>query len=162
MLLVTVEVLPDRGRLGRRTLGTARIWQKGCGLLADYSVEVDEELFPTLAAEVHSYPRWSAPLWDLVVRAVAVGLTGVEELPARPTQPLVPAHEAFGVRYVRFSEIPQPPRAYFQRNIARSPRPVVTKDPKPFECAYAWDWEDFLSGDRLQLHQPDGWHGYDP
>ncbi|MGY2490083.1 hypothetical protein [Cupriavidus sp. CP313] len=148
MLLVTVEILPGGGRFGRRTLGTARIWRKGGGPIADYGVEVDEDLFPTLVAELQMYPRWSSSLWDLVIRAVAVALGGVEEMPARPTLPKVPVHETNGFRYVRMSEIPEPSRTYFQHNMARSTRPMVSDDPEPWGCVYVWDWDDFLSGDR--------------
>lgn len=150
MLCVTVELLPGGRESGRRTLATADITRERSGALADYSIGMEETLVTEVyTGELKDYPRWSGSVWDLVARATAVAMTGHEALPERPVLPEVPVHRtADGLAYVRFREIPEPARTFFAHNMGRSTRPIVTEDPEPFDCAYAWDWEDFLCGAR--------------
>lgn len=151
LLRVTVELFPGGRESGRRTLATADIARERSEALgADYSIDMEEELLEDVhTGELKGYPRWSASIWDLVARAIAVGLTGREALPDRPVLPEVPVHRTpDGLSYVRLREIPEPARTFFARNIGRSTRPIVTEDPEPLDCAYSWDWTDFLSGAR--------------
>lgn len=144
MLRVTVELLPGGHLDGRRTLATANIWRTRSGPLADYEFEMEEKLLPDSAWQgvLQDYPRWSASVWDLVARSVAVALSGKEELPARPALPQVPVYDAEGGwPYVRFDDIPEPTRGFFIKNLCGSSVPG-------FGSAYVWDWEDFLSGQR--------------
>lgn len=54
-------------------------------------------------------------------------------------------YRAGQIAYIRTGELPEPARSAFERNIARSARPLVAG---AFDAAYAWDWEDFLAGAR--------------
>jgi hypothetical protein len=85
-----------------------------------------------------------------VARSIAAALNGgKEELPSRPVSPDVTVHvSAAGKRYVRLREIPEPARTLFRRNLANSGRPLIDDDPQPMDCAYSWDWQDFLEGQR--------------
>ncbi|MGF6902575.1 hypothetical protein [Paraburkholderia sp. GAS348] len=151
MLKVTVELWPGGRESSRRVIATANIVRIKDGALADYEVDLREDLLGEVGetSTLHRYPRWSASVWDLVVRSIAAALNnGDEQLPARPTPPEVPVHESDGLRYVRLREIPEPTRTFFRRNLAYSTRPVIEDDPEPMDCAYAWDWQDFLAGAR--------------
>jgi hypothetical protein len=151
MLRVTVELWPGGRESGKRVIATANIGRVKSGAHADYQVQLEEGLIGNVGDTVlvRSYPRWSASLWDLVGRCIAAGLNGGrEELPARPALPDVPVHVSDGVRYVRLSEIPQPARTFFECRIDGSTCPYVEEEPDPRDCAYARDWEDFLSGGR--------------
>jgi hypothetical protein len=152
MLRVTVELWPGGRESGRRVIATADIGRVKDGALADYKVDLEEKLLGYVGdtATVHSYPRWSASVWDLVARCIAAALNGGrEELPPRPVLPEVPVHtSAGGRRYVRLREIPEPARTFFRRNIANSGRPMVEDDPEPMDCAWAHDFQDFLEGQR--------------
>lgn len=97
---------------------------------------------------LNDYPRFASTIWDLVARAVAVALTGKEELLPRPQQLDVPIHAAGNTTYVRLREIPEPARSLFKNRIAFSTRPLIEEDPQPMDCAYSWDWRDFLAGGR--------------
>jgi hypothetical protein len=147
MLRVTVELWPGGRESGRRVLATANIGRIKNGALADYKVELHEDVQGEIGtAALHDYPRYASSLWDLVARAVAVALTGKEELPPRPQQLDVPIHAAGNTTYVRLREIPEPARSLFKKRIAYSTRPLIEEDPEPLDCAYAWDWRDFLAG----------------
>ncbi|CAG9180662.1 hypothetical protein [Cupriavidus pinatubonensis] len=150
MLRVTVELLPGGGLQGRRTLATADIGRIRSGAVADYQIDMEEDLLATpWSGTLQDYPRWSASVWDLVVRSIAVALTGKEELLPRPVQPRVPVHlSADRTSYIRLDEIPEPTRSYFAHNIRASARPIVGEAPDPLGCAYSWDWNDFLAGQR--------------
>lgn len=147
MLKVTVEIWPDGRESGSRILATAKIGRVRSGPLADYRVEVSEEPHGTICGSLDDYPRYASTLWDLVARAVAVALTGKEELPPRPQQLDVPVLTSPGnTPYVRLPEIPEPARSLFRKRMAYSTRPVIEEDPMPMDCAYSWDWLDFLAG----------------
>lgn len=121
------------------------------GPAADYRVSFEEGLLPaTTTGEVRVYPRWSASIWDPVARAVCVELPGEKVSPQWPTVPDVPIHRSSASRipYVRLREIPEPTRTFFADNIRYSTVPGISEDPFPMDCAYAWDWEDFLNGYR--------------
>ncbi|WP_325099839.1 hypothetical protein [Paraburkholderia madseniana] len=151
MLKVTVELWPGGRESGRRVIATADIVRIKNGVLADYEVDLREDLLGEVgeASTLRSYPRWSASVWDLVARSIAAALNdGNEQLPARPPPPDIPVHESDGLRYVRLREIPEPTRTFFRGNLAYSARPVVEGDPEPMDCAYAWDLQDFLVGAR--------------
>ena len=149
MLKVTVELWPGGRESGSRVLATAKIGRIKNGALADYRVELQEDVQGEIAtATLRDYPRYASSIWDLVARAVAVALTGKEELPPRPQQLDVPVHAVGNTSYVRLREIPEPARSLFQKRIAYSTRPLIDEDPEPMDCAYAWDWRDFLAGDR--------------
>jgi hypothetical protein len=149
MLKVTVEIWPGGRESGRRVLATANIGRVKNGALADYRVELNEEPHGKICGSLQDYPRYSVTLWDLVARAVAVALTGKEELPQRPQQLNVPVHTSSGnTPYVRLREIPEPARSLFEKRMAYSTRPVIEEDPRPMDCVYAWDWTDFLAGRR--------------
>jgi hypothetical protein len=145
MLRVTVELWPGGRESAKRTIATADIGRVRDGTLADYEVALDERLIGEVGDPAHvlAYPRWSASVFDLVVRCLAVALNeGKEELPPRPRLPEAPVHvRDDGVRYVRLSEISEPARTFFARNIGSSSIPYP-------DCAYAHDWEDFLYGNR--------------
>ena len=151
MLRVTVELWPGGRESGKRVIATADIGRVRSGTHADYEVRLEESPLGDVGenATVREYPRWSASVWDLVASSIGAALSGGrEELPPRPVLPEVPVHTSDGLRYVRLREIPEPARMFFQRNIAHSARPVIDDDPEPLDCAYAWDWEDFLCGGR--------------
>lgn len=151
MLRITVELLPNGRTKDRRVLAVGEIARTGGGAAADYRVSFEEDLLPdAMTGEVREYPRRSASIWDLVARSVCAGLSGGEALPPRPTVPNVPVHRssASNIPYVRLREIPEPARTFFADNIWHSTRPRILEDPHPDDCAFAWDWEDFLSGRR--------------
>ena len=149
MLRITVELLPGGRESGRRVLATARIGRLESGTPADYQVELQEDVLGDVgAATLRAYPRLSSTIWDLVARAVSVALTGREELPPRPRPLDVPVHNAGGISYVRLREIPEPAASLFRKRIKFSTCPLIEEDPQPMDCAYAWDWLDFLDGHR--------------
>lgn len=144
MLRVTVELLPGGRVQGRQTLATADIGRIRSGALADYQVEMEEGLLPDQiwSGALQEYPRWSASVWDLVARGIAVALTGKEELPPRPQLPQVPVHTGDGgMQIVHLDEIPEPTRTFFEHNLCGSGTPGAG-------MAFAWDWDDFLAGQR--------------
>ena len=106
------------------------------GALADYEVELDEALIGDLGdrALLHDYPRWSASVFDLMARCLAAALSsGKEELPPRPVLPEVTVHgRGDGVQYVKLSEIPEPAKTFFGKNLDGSGIPG-------HGCAYAHD-----------------------
>ncbi|WP_234824873.1 DEAD/DEAH box helicase family protein [Cupriavidus necator] len=97
---------------------------------------------------LRGYPRYAATIWDLAARCIALSMTGKEELPIRPPPPRVPVHHSGALAYVLLSEIPEPARSFFTSNIQNSTRPAVGRETDPKDCAYLWDWEDFLDGRR--------------
>nr|WP_081071676.1 hypothetical protein [Burkholderia cepacia] len=151
MLRVTVELWPGGSESSKRVIATADIGRIKDGKLADYKVYLQEGLLGDVGdvAYVRRYPRWSATVWDLVVRCLSAALNGgKEKLPERPVLPNVPVHTSGTERYVRLSEIPEPANTFFRRNIAFTTCPVIEEDSEPIDCAYASDWEDFLQGRR--------------
>ncbi|MFM0553590.1 hypothetical protein P0D69_21805 [Paraburkholderia sediminicola] len=152
MLRVTVEIFPGGNENGSRVLAYADIANVKSGPLADYEIRLSDEILGDVgAATLRGYPRMAATIWDLVGRSVAIALTGTEELPPRPELPNVPVYSSKGHKptpYVRFSEIPEPARTLFKRNMSSSTCPVIEDEPDPTDCAYAWDWTAFLAGSR--------------
>lgn len=115
----------------------------------DYTISLQDDTGASLYhGEVVQYPRYASTVWDLVARGIAGALTGEETLPPRPTALQVPVHVSDGTPYVRFSEIPEPARSLFEKNVQHSTRPIIEDDLTPMDCAYAWDWRDFLGGVR--------------
>ena len=147
MLKVTVEIWPGGRESGRRTLATADIGRIRNGGLAEYRVELHEDVQGDIGtANLLDHPRYSTTIWDLVARAIAVALTGKEELPPRPRKLDVPVHVAGNIPYIRLRKIPEPARSLFEKRMVYSTRPVIEEDPQPMDCVYAWDWTDFLAG----------------
>lgn len=149
MLRITIELLPGGREGARRTIAVAELGRIRGKRLGTYHMTLNEEPFGQVGQAVLSdYPRYAASIWDLVARGIAVVLTGKEELPRRPTVPDVPIHHVGKVPYVRKSEIPEPARTFFWRSMENSSRPLIESDADPENCAYHWDWEDFLDGRR--------------
>ena len=148
MLKVTVELWPGGRESGTRVLATVRISRIKDGSLADYRVERSEEPNGKICGTLEDYPRYSVTLWDLVALAVAVALTGNEELPRRPQQLDVPVRTSGNDAYVRLREIPEPARSLFEKRMTYLTRPVIEEDPQPMDRVYALDWTDFLAGRR--------------
>ncbi|MFM0031770.1 hypothetical protein PQR70_36735 [Paraburkholderia madseniana] len=150
MLRVTVELVPGGRESGKRILAHAEISNVKSGALANYEVELHDDVLGDIGtASLTGYPRMAASVWDLVARCIAVALAGKEELPPRPQLPDIPVHKSdggTGIPYVRGREIPEPARSLFKRNMAFSTRPVIEDDPDPMDCAYLSDWTDFLAG----------------
>ncbi|ANB77575.1 hypothetical protein AYM40_29265 [Paraburkholderia phytofirmans OLGA172] len=150
MLRITVELLPGGREGGKRTLAHAEISNVKSGALADYEIELHDDVLGDIgSASLTGYPRMAATVWDLVARCITVVLSGLEELPPRPQSPRVPIHRSdssSGTPYVRLREIPEPARTLFQRSLAGSTCPLVEDDPEPMDCAHLSDWTDFLAG----------------
>jgi len=152
MLRVTVELVPGGDETRRRVLGTATIENVSGDEIADYDVCVTgDDLDGVRHAVLKRYPRRASSVCDLVLRAVCRTLMLQERLPKRP-QPLsrtVPVHTSkTGIPYVRMRNIPEPARTAFARNMAHSTRPVIEEESNPMGCIYAWDFHDWLAGQR--------------
>lgn len=153
MLRVTIELLPGGRESGRRTIAVGEIRNVSGGSRPNYEAvfrEGEGDAGFEMRSSIRRYPRWSSTVWDLVARLAAIALTGGKaRLPARPELVHVPVHLTdTGTPYVRFSDIPEPARGEFWRRMAHSTRPLVEEDADPLGCAYLWDWEDFLKGQR--------------
>jgi len=149
MLKVAVEVVWPADIGSGRKVATAYICRLERNAVSDYAVRLIEPPFADgQERTLHAYPRYAASVFDLVARALAVGLTGTEELPPRPQAPSVPIHQSGNTSYVRLREIPEPAATYFRRRIESSGCPVIEEDSEPMQCAYASDWLDFLAGRR--------------
>ncbi len=149
MLKVTVEVVhPKRIGSGRR-IATAYIGRLERSPVSDYVVQLNEPPFDEGEKRtLHAYPRYASSVFDLIARALAVGLTGTEEMPPRPIALSVPIHQSGDTSYVRLREIPEPAATYFRKRIEHSTCPVIEEDSEPMQCAYASDWLGFLAGRR--------------
>lgn len=149
MLKVTIEVIRP-GRIGsKREVATAYIGRLERSAVSDYVVQLTEPPFADGEKRtLHAYPRYAASIFDLVARALAVGLTGTEALPPRPQAVSVPIYRLGNTSYVRLREIPEPAATYFRKRIEYSGCPVIEEDSEPMQCAYASDWLDFLAGRR--------------
>lgn len=149
LLRITIELLPDGSEIGHRTIASADIGRISGGRLGTYAVTLSEEPIGLVGeGRLTDYPRYATSIWDLVARCIAVAMTGKEELPSRPTGLTVPIRHLDSLAYVRLTEIPEPARSLFERNIEQSSRPLVSGEAEPRGCAYLWDWEDFLDGRR--------------
>lgn len=93
-----------------------------------------------------SIRSFAASVFDLVVRAPAVGLTGSEELPVHPRQVDVPVRRVGDVEYVRLWEIPEPAQSIFRQRVARFAALAIETESSPKDCAYASIWRRFLAG----------------
>jgi hypothetical protein len=149
MLKVTVEVLRPNGIDSGRQIATAYIGRVERSAVSDYVVQLYEPSFDGGEKRtLHAYPRYASSVFDLVARALAVGLTGTEELPPRPLALTVSIHQSGDTSYVRLGEIPEPAATYFRKRIEYSTCPAIEEDSDPMQCAYASDWLDFLAGRR--------------
>lgn len=152
MLRVTIELLPAGDESRKSVLATATIANVSGGEVADYDVHVtSDDLDGVRHAVLRRYPRRASSVWDLVLRAICRTLTLHERLPKRP-QPLsstVPIRTSKDdVRYICIRDIPEPARTAFKRNIAYSTCPFVEGEADPIDCAYPWDFHDWLGGFR--------------
>lgn len=147
MLRITVELVPGGWENVKKTIAVAELHNVAGGAVADYMLFLSEDgvLFDE-NTRIEKYPRWAAPVWDLVARAIAKSLTGQERLPRRPEPVGVPVHDSDGVKYVRLSELPEPARSAFAHRMRHSTCPVIEEDSSPMHCFYASDWTDFLAG----------------
>jgi hypothetical protein len=145
MLRITVSLIPG-GHGTERQLGELHIINVRGGALADYKCVLSGDDLPKpVLVHLGRYPRWSASVWDLVGRAIAKSLSGQERLPRRPDPVTVPIHADGDITYVRMCEIPEPARSAFERRMRGSTVPVI---PGEGDCAYSWDWRDFIGGGR--------------
>ncbi|MDT6960798.1 hypothetical protein QTN24_04755 [Cupriavidus sp. SZY C1] len=148
MLKVTEIVRPDGSGSGRE-IATAYIGRLELSATPDYAVRLlEDQREHGETRTLHAYPRHVSSVFDLVARALAVALTGTEELPPRPEPISVPIHRSGNTDYVRLGEIPEPAATLFRKRIEYSGCPVIEEDPTPMDCAYASDWQDFLTGRR--------------
>lgn len=83
-------------------------------------------------------------VWDLAEHVLRLSMFGADELPAA-TALDVPVHKSGNLPYVRIGEVPEPARNVFERRMAHSTRPVIAG---ALDAVYAWDWTDFLGGQR--------------
>ncbi|SOY52711.1 conserved hypothetical protein [Cupriavidus taiwanensis] len=149
MLRVTIELLPGGNACSGQVIASAELVRKHGAALATYAIKLREEgLSQERQGELHEYPRYATSIWDLVARGIAVAMTGSEQLSPKPVTLDVPVHRSDGLTYVRMSEIPEPAQFLFRLNTAHSTRPIIREDLTPYDCAFSWDWQDFLSGVR--------------
>jgi hypothetical protein len=146
VLRITVEIFPGGDKSRRREIAHANIGNISQGALALYRVRVSESgVAVDKTAEIDEYPRWSASIWDLIVRPVAKAMIGNEALPPRPGLLKVPIYNDDGFSYVKITDIPEPARSAFLNNMHGSTRPVVEG---AGSCAFSWDWLAFQAGER--------------
>jgi len=149
MLKVTVEVAHPKRIGSGGQIATAYIGRLERSPVSDYVVQLNEPPFGEGEKRtLRAYPRYASSVFDLMARALAVGLTGTEELPPRPIALCVPIHQSGDTSYVRLREIPEPAATYFRKRIEYSTCPVIEEDSEPMQCAYASDWLGFLAGRR--------------
>lgn len=147
MLRITVSLVTPHTE---RELGRLEIVRVKTGHgLADYHYNLQgDDLRAPIGGKLSKYPRASATVWDLVIRVLARAIYGSERLRKRP-QPVierVPIREdKSGLRYIRFVDIPEPTRTLFENNMKYSTVPVLEGEG---DCAYEWDWTDFVGGRR--------------
>ncbi|MFA6444282.1 MAG: hypothetical protein WCV99_18285 [Sterolibacterium sp.] len=98
----------------RRDLARAKIDNVSRGALAGYRARVREAGFAgARTAAISAYPRWSAPIWDLVLRAIAKARTANVELPTRAELLQYPVYKDDQCSLVRLDDIPEPARSAF-------------------------------------------------
>jgi hypothetical protein len=152
MLRVTIELLHGGDESRKRLLATATIANVSGGEIADYDVHViSDDLEGVRHAVLKRYPRRASSVWDIVLRGICRTLTLHERLPKRPPplSRIVPVRTPkTGIPYVRMMDIPEPARTAFAGNMARSTRPVIEEEADTLDCAYLWDFRDWLAGAR--------------
>ncbi len=91
-------------------------------------------------------PAIGTNLRERVFRALCNDAWGTDHLSAWPAAINVPVRRSEdGLAYVRFADIPLVARAAFVERMHGSTRPLI---PGESDCAYAWDFRDFLAGRR--------------
>ena len=98
--------------------------------------------------ELRHYPRWSASIWDLVVRSLQRTLRTNPKQQSMGAFPqaiaaLVPILKSGDVSYVRFEDMPDFVRPHFKKVMAKKTAPRIEGEDN-FGCAYSWDWKTFL------------------
>lgn len=131
------------------TLWTANIGRLERGATPDYVVQLCEDIYEHGGKNIlHAHPRYASSAFDLIARALAVALTGTEELPRCPEPLSIPIHHSGDTSYARLGEIPEPAATLFRKRIEYLGCPVKGDDPTPMQRAYASDWLDFLTSRR--------------
>jgi hypothetical protein len=75
-------------------------------------------------------------------------LKDMMKLETRVLRSIVPVRMSYGVRYVRMREVPEPAQIFFRWRMSHSSHPFIDEDSHPKDCAYDYDWHDFLSRGR--------------
>lgn len=149
MLRVIVQLIPCGDESRATELARADIGNVSRGAMANYRVRVREtDVEGGKLGEVKGYPRWSASIWDLVLRMIAKAQYGEEQIPPRPELLDVSIRRGDGFAYVRLADIPEPARTAFRDNLDRWRSGVPPGDGTPGDCAFADDWVRFQAGER--------------
>lgn len=149
MLRVIVSLVPNGDESRACELARAEIGNVSRGALASYRARVSEEhVTDGKLASVKEYPRWSASIWDLVLRCVAKAQYGEEQIPPRPELLEIPMRRGDGYSYVRLADLPEPIRTAFRENLDRAMSGGPPGDGTPGGCAFAEDWLRFQAGER--------------
>ena len=149
MLRITVLLIPNGEEANARELARADIGNVSRGALANYRVRVSEtNVEGGKLCSIKEYPRWSASIWDLVLRAIAKAQYGEEQIPPRPQLLEIPMRRGDGYSYVRLADIPEPMRTAFSDNLDRRMSGMPPGDGTPGGCAFYVDWRDFQAGER--------------
>ncbi len=83
--------------------------------------------------------------WALAEHALRMSVFGVDDIPkAKALAPEVRRTES-GISFICTSDLPEPTRSVFETRMAHSTRPLIAGHP---DAVYAWDWADFLNGQR--------------
>src|ERR1700760_1579987 len=91
MLHVSIHAGPLKEVCAGSRLDWLDIGYGRLGSTADYKValyQVDKGAAPIV--QINKYPRWSASIWDLIVRAIAMGLSAAAQNPQEQFSPHVP------------------------------------------------------------------------
>ena len=95
------------------------------------------------AHQVTARDRYNDP-WEVAEHVLRISAFGSDELSeARALN--VPVRFDGRLTYVCLGDIPEPARSVFGERMAGSGRPVI---PGFLDAVYAWDWADFLNGQR--------------
>src|ERR1700679_2112033 len=95
MLHVSIHAGPLKEACGANRLDWLAIGTPRLGRGADYRVALFQVgRGPAPIVEIFNYPRWSASAWDLVARAIALGISATEGEPVERLTLLVPPMQA--------------------------------------------------------------------
>lgn len=158
MLRITVDILP-RGDVARaRTIAVGYIWNKSRdkqGYVYGVCLSKEKDTFSALEAvkqeqaQVRGYPRWSAPVWDLVARCVHRAMSprsrnfNLGPLPMALYK-RVPVLEYENISYVRVADVPEFAREEFVKYLSGQACPLIPGEDAPDGCAYVSDFYRFL------------------
>ena len=129
------------GRIrGRRILSTTRVSHDRNGL----QVEIADAENDTRTIVGVTLREGYRDEWELAAHALRMATFGIDELPA-PKELDVPLRHEDKFAFVCFRDIPEPARSEFERRMRGSGAPWIEGFP---DAVYAWDWLDFLNGNR--------------